>query len=92
MVIQHYRQQALAAGYTGDSILNSVSDTAMMCAGFFLASRLRGWAVLALAAALEVFTAYAIRDNLTLNVVNLIAPAHWAPIQAIHDWQAGAKH
>src|SRR4051794_17434930 len=91
MVIQHYRQQALAAGYNGDSILNSVSDTAMMCAGFFLASRLRGWAVLALAAGLEVFTAYAIRDNLTLNVVNLIAPAQWAPIQAIHDWQAGAK-
>src|SRR3954468_7157945 len=29
MVIQHYRQQALAAGYNGDSILNSVSDTAM---------------------------------------------------------------
>jgi hypothetical protein len=91
MVIQHYREQALAAGYTGDSVLNSVSDTAMMCAGFFLASRLRGWPVVALAAGLEVFTAYAIRDNLTLNVVNLIAPAHWAPIQAIHDWQAGAK-
>jgi hypothetical protein len=91
MVIQHYRQQALAAGYNGDSILNSVSDTAMMCAGFFLASRLRGWTVLALAAGLEVFTAYAIRDNLTLNVINLIAPARWAPIQAIHDWQAGAK-
>ena len=29
-VIQHYRQQALAAGYSGDSILNSLSDTAMM--------------------------------------------------------------
>src|SRR5689334_4621408 len=27
-VIRHYRQQALAAGYTGDSILNSLSDTA----------------------------------------------------------------
>src|SRR3954467_3864543 len=26
-VIQHYRKQALAAGYVGDSILNSVSDT-----------------------------------------------------------------
>ena len=91
MVIQHYRQQALAAGYNGDSILNSVSDTAMMCAGFFLASRLKGWTVVALAAGLEIFTAYAIRDNLTLNVINLITPATWAPIDAIHHWQAAAK-
>jgi hypothetical protein len=33
-----------------------------------------------------------IRDNLTLNVINLIAPPGWAPIVAIHDWQAGAAH
>src|ERR1700712_784055 len=40
-VIQHYRQQALAAGYVGDSILNSLSDTLMMSIGFFFASRVR---------------------------------------------------
>ena len=89
-VIQHYRKQALAAGYVGDSILNSVSDTFMMSSGFFFASRVRARIVIALAVALEVFTACAIRDNLTLNVLNLIAPAQWAPIQAIHDWQADA--
>jgi len=33
-----------------------------------------------------------IRDNLTLTVINLIAPGGWAPIQAVHRWQAGAKH
>jgi hypothetical protein len=87
-VIQHYREQALAVGYAGDSILNSVSDTIMMCAGFFLASRLRGRYVIALAVAFEIFTAVMIRDNLTLNVLNLLAPADWAPIRAIHDWQA----
>jgi hypothetical protein len=92
MVIQHYRQQALAAGYNGDSILNSVSDAAMMIAGFFLASRLRWQLVVALAACLEIFAALSIRDNLTLNVVNLLAPADWPPIRAIHDWQANAKH
>jgi hypothetical protein len=91
VVIQHYRQQALAAGYRGDSILNSVSDTAMMSAGFFVASRLRARTVVALAVCLEIFTALTIRDNLTLNVINLIAPAQWPSIQAIHDWQAGAK-
>jgi Protein of unknown function (DUF2585) len=92
MVIRHYREQALAVGYSGDSILNSVSDTLMMSAGFLLASRLRWQFVVAVAIGLEIFTALAIRDNLTLNVINLIAPAGWAPIQAIHAWQAGAKH
>ena len=91
-VIQHYRQQALAAGYVGDSILNSVSDSVMMSTGFLIASRVPAGIVIALAVALEIFTACVIRDNLTLNVVNLIAPADWAPIRAIHDWQAGAAY
>ncbi len=92
MAIQHYRQQALAVGYAGDSILNSVSDTLMMCVGFFVASRLRWCYVVVLALMLEVFTACTIRDDLSLNVINLIAPADWAPIRAIHTWQAGAKY
>jgi len=91
-VIQHYRQQALAAGYMGDSILNSVSDVVMMSAGFLFASRVPGRIVIAIAVAFELFTAVMIRDNLTLNVINLIAPSGWAPIAAIHDWQAGAAH
>jgi Protein of unknown function (DUF2585) len=91
-VIQHYRQQALAAGYVGDSILNSVSDTLMMSTGFFVAARVPARYVIALALSFEIFTAVMIRDNLTLNVINLIAPSHWAPIAAIHDWQAGAAH
>lgn len=89
-VIQHYRKQALAVGYVGDSILNSVSDTAMMASGFFFASRVRARIVIALALGLELFTAWAIRDNLTLNVLGLVAPSDLAPMQAIHDWQAGA--
>ena len=91
-VIQHYRQQALAAGYSGDSILNSVSDTVMMSSGFFLASRIRARYVVVTAVVFELFTLCMIRDNLTLNVINLIAPSSWAPIQAIHRWQAGARH
>jgi hypothetical protein len=90
-VIRHYRQQALAAGYRGDSILNSVSDTVMMSAGFFVASVARVRTVIVLALGLEIFTALSIRDNLTLNVFNLIAPAGWAPVRAIHQWQAGTK-
>jgi hypothetical protein len=90
-VIQHYREQALAAGYVGDSIVNSLSDTLMMSVGFFFASRVRARYVVALAVAFELFTATMIRDNLTLNVINLIAPNDWAPIKAIHRWQAGAE-
>lgn len=91
-VIQHYRQQALAAGYTGDSILNSLSDTMMMSGGFFLASKLRARYIVPIALAFELFTLAMIRDNLSLNVLNLIAPQNWAPIAALHRWQAGAKH
>jgi hypothetical protein len=91
-VIQHYREQALAAGYVGDSILNSLSDTLMMCTGFLIASRVRARYVVMIALVFEIFTAVMIRDNLTLNVINLTAPAQWVPIQAIHNWQAGARH
>jgi hypothetical protein len=87
-VIQHYRQQALAVGYVGDSILNSLSDTTMMAFGFWLASRLAARWIIALAVALEIFTAVMIRDNLTLNVINLLAPPDWGPIRLIHGWQA----
>ena len=89
-IIQHYRKQALAVGYVGDSILNSVSDTVMMASGFFFASRIRAPIVIALAIGLELFTAWAIRDNLTLNVLGLVAPSDLAPMRAIHTWQAGA--
>lgn len=84
MVIQHYREQALAQGYTGDSIINSVSDTLMMAAGFFLALRLPVWLVVLIGIGFELFVGLAIRDNLTLNVLNLIYI--FPPIAA---WQSG---
>ena len=84
MVIDHYRQQALAQGYTGDSIINSISDTIAMVFGFVLAWRLSVWAVVFLALFLELFVLYIIRDNLTLNILNLI---HQFP--SIAAWQAG---
>src|SRR3989344_2042495 len=84
MVIQHYREQALAQGYTGDSIINSVSDTLMMAAGFFLALRLPVWLVVVLGLGFELFVAYSIRDNLTLNVLNLIYV-----LPSVATWQSG---
>ncbi len=84
MVIDHYRQQALAQGYTGDSVLNSVSDNVAMMLGFLVAWRLPVWAVVLLGLGMEGFVAYCIRDNLTLNVINLIHV-----FDGIAAWQAG---
>lgn len=84
-VIDRYREATASLGYVGDSVLNSMSDIAMMAAGFWLARKLPVWASVALALGLELLTLAVIRDNLTLNVVMLL----W-PIDAIRQWQAGA--
>ncbi len=84
-IIGRYREQALAQGYTGDSIINSLMDVLAMMAGFALAWRLPVAATLAIVVALELFVAYAIRDNLTLNILNFIYP-----LDAVRAWQAGA--
>ncbi len=84
MVIERYRAQALAQGYNGDSILNSLSDTLAMALGFALARILPSRATIGLALAFEIFTAVMIRDNLTLNVIQLIHP-----VEAIAAWQGG---
>ena len=84
MVIQHYREQALAQGYMGDSIINSVSDTFAMIFGFILARHLPLWSIITIALGLELFVVYMIRDNLVLNILNLIY--QFPPIAV---WQAG---
>jgi hypothetical protein len=80
-VIEAYRTQALAAGYRGDSVVNSLSDTAMMALGFFIALRLPWWLTVLLALALELLAGLAIRDNLTFNILNFLiswpALEHW---------------
>ena len=48
LVIDRYRATTAALGYSGDSIINSVSDIAMMCLGFLIARKLPVWAAVAL--------------------------------------------
>ena len=81
-VIEAYRKQALAAGYVGDSILNSLMDTVSMITGFLLA-RLLPWQVtVGLALLAELVVGAVVHDNLTLNILNFI---HRFP--AIEAWQ-----
>ncbi len=84
MVIEHYRQQALAVGYTGDSILNSVSDTLAMVVGFVAAWRLPVWGSIVLALGLEALPLWVIRDGLLLNILGFVHQFDF-----ISQWQNG---
>src|SRR5437764_15348883 len=84
LVIDRYRATTAALGYSGDSTINSVSDILMMCLGFLLARKLPVWASIALLGLLELIPLFAIRDNLALNILMLVAPNH-----AVQAWQGG---
>jgi Protein of unknown function (DUF2585) len=84
-IINRYRATTAALGYSGDSVINSISDILMMGLGFALARKLPVWGAVLLVIGLELIPLFAIRDNLTLNVWSLIAPS-----KALQAWQAGA--
>lgn len=81
--VQIYRRQALAIGYSGDSILNSVSDVGFMSLGYFIAALAPVWVSVALLVAIEAVLASSIRDSLALNILNFIYP-----VEAVARWQS----
>jgi len=84
MVIDRYRATTAALGYTGDSVLNSLSDILMMALGFLAARKLPVWTSVALLLLLELIPLFLIRDNLFLNIWTLLSPN-----AAVQAWQAG---
>ncbi len=84
LIINRYRSVTIALDYYGDSVLNSLADIGAMVAGFLLASRLPVVVTVALTIAMEMFVAYWIRDNLALNIIQLIHP-----FESILRWQRG---
>jgi hypothetical protein len=82
--IERYRKATIALDYYGDSVLNSMCDILCCVGGFFAAAHLPVWGSVALIAAMELFVGWAIRDNLTLNIIMLLHP-----FESIRRWQQG---
>ena len=85
-IIDRYRAETISLDYYGDSIINSVSDTVTAALGFWLAYYLPVSAVVLLTIAMEIGVGYAIRDNLTLNIIMLLHPLPW-----IKAWQSAGQ-
>ncbi len=83
-VIERYRAATISLDYFGDSILNSLSDVLSCMFGAFLAYKLKFWRSFAFYVLTEIILLFAIRDNLTLNIIMLIYP-----IEEIKLWQMG---
>lgn len=81
-VINKYRTETAALGYTGDTIVNSLGDLACALVGFLVARQLGLRRSLIVFVLVEVVLILWIRDSLLLQILMLIRP-----VEAIKFWQ-----
>jgi hypothetical protein len=82
--IERFRVVTAASEYVGDALVNSVTDIAACCFGFYLASRMKYAASISLFFAVELITAIWVRDNMALNVLMIVFP-----VDSVRHWQIG---
>jgi hypothetical protein len=85
-IIERYRAATVSVSYYGDTIVNSLSDTLTAIVGFLFAAWVPPIATILVGIAIEAGMAFAIRDNLTLNIVMLVHEVPW-----IKAWQAAGQ-
>lgn len=81
-VINRYRTETAALGYSGDTIVNSIGDLACALLGFVVARRLGFVRSLIVFVVVEIILTVWIHDSLLLQILILIHP-----IEAIKMWQ-----
>lgn len=82
-IINRYRSATISLDYFGDSIINAIGDMIAMVIGFIFAYKTKFWLSVVLFLAIELMLLWAIKDNLTINIIMLIHP-----IEALKVWQA----
>lgn len=81
-VIDKYRTETAALGYTGDTIVNSLGDLLCALAGFMIARKLGLRWSLVVFVLVEIFLIVWIHDSLLLQILMLVRP-----VEAIKLWQ-----
>ena len=81
-VIERYRAETAALGYTGDTIVNSFGDVTCAVVGFLVARRLGVKRAVIVFLVLEVILILWIHDSLLLQLLMLIHP-----VQTLKLWQ-----
>jgi hypothetical protein len=81
-VIDRYRAETAALGYTGDTIVNSFGDLTCALVGFLIARQLGATRAVIVSLVLEIILVLWIHDSLLLQLMMLIHP-----IESIKLWQ-----
>lgn len=83
-IINRYRSVTISLDYFGDSVINSLGDILAMALGFLIAYKKPIWFSIGLFFLIEIGLFFAIRDNLTINIIMLVHP-----IESLKIWQSG---